>query len=177
MPRRRKAQNGERAFDLNQGSNNQSTTYKLITQSGRPRVWKKAQKRPRFALEGSQAPQRKRPNVFASTDHFRSGVFDLYQTARSTPFRNVVVICALEMIREDLMDDFLNCRHMELLCRRRAKADPQHRGKWLARAERWGNLGQHKISSRLRHTEQPDLGPMAMGPNTIDGDQRQRKYG
>ena len=75
------------------------------------------------------------------------------------------------------MDDFLDRRHMELLCRRRAKADPQHSGKWLARAERWGNLGQHKISLRFKQREQPDLGPMAVGPNTIDGDQRQRKYG
>jgi hypothetical protein len=77
------------------------------------------------------------------------------------------------------MDDILNCRSMELLCRQRAKVDPEHGWKWLARAERWGNLGHHKITPRFKRTnlEQSDLGPMAMGPNTIDGDQRHGKCG
>jgi|NGEPerStandDraft_6_1074524.scaffolds.fasta_scaffold78553_2 hypothetical protein len=72
------------------------------------------------------------------------------------------------------MDDLLNCRAMELLCRQRAIIDPEHSWKWLARAERWKNLGHRKITSRFNRSnlEQPDLGPMAMGPNTIDGDQR-----
>ena len=66
------------------------------------------------------------------------------------------------------MHDILDCRHMELLCRQRAKADPEHSWKWLARAERWQNLRHRKTISG-----QPDLGPMAIGPNTIDGDRRQ----
>jgi hypothetical protein len=62
------------------------------------------------------------------------------------------------------MDDFLDCRHMELLCRRRAKADPLHSGKWLARAERWGNLGHRKITPRFKqiNSKQQGLGPMAI---------------
>ena len=72
------------------------------------------------------------------------------------------------------MDDLINCHAMELMCRRRAVADPEHSWKWLARAERWGSLGHRKTTSSFKRSnlEQPDLGPMAMGPNTIDGDQR-----
>jgi hypothetical protein len=72
------------------------------------------------------------------------------------------------------MYDLLNCRHMELLCRQRAKADPAHSWKWLVRAERWENLGHRKtISSFKRNrSEEPDL-----GPNTIDGDQRLESLG
>ena len=72
------------------------------------------------------------------------------------------------------MDDLINCHAMELLSHQRAVVDPEHSWKWLARAERWGNLGHSKITSRFGrgNLEQPDLGPMAMGPNTIYGDQR-----
>ena len=72
------------------------------------------------------------------------------------------------------MDDLLNCHAMELLCRQRALVDPKYSWKWLARAERWKNLGDRNVTSRLERgiVEQPDLGPLAMGPNTIDGDQR-----
>ena len=66
------------------------------------------------------------------------------------------------------MHDLLNCRHMELLCRQRAKADPKHSWKWLVRAERWENLGHRRTISSFKQ----DLGPMAMSPNTIDGDRR-----
>jgi hypothetical protein len=77
------------------------------------------------------------------------------------------------------MDALLSCRDMELLCRQRALADPAHSWKWLARAERWETLGHRKIASRFKRSdlECADLGPMAMGPNTIDGDQRHGKYG
>jgi hypothetical protein len=76
------------------------------------------------------------------------------------------------------MHDILDCRHMELLCRQRSKTDPEHSWKCLARAERWKNLEHHKtISSFNRsNSEQPDLGPMATGPNTIDGDRRFGKW-
>ena len=72
------------------------------------------------------------------------------------------------------MDDLINCHAMELLCRQRALANPEHSWKWFARAERWGNLGHCKMASRFKRSNsgQPDLGPMAMGPNTIAGDQR-----
>jgi hypothetical protein len=81
------------------------------------------------------------------------------------------------------MDDLLNCRHMELLCRQRAKVDPEHSWKWLGQAERWRNLGRSKITSGFKrsNSEQSDLSPilspMAMGPNTIDGDQRRGSTG
>jgi hypothetical protein len=77
------------------------------------------------------------------------------------------------------MDDLLNCHAMELLCRQRALVDPKYSWKWLARAQRWKTLGHRKITSRFERSnlQQPDLGPMAMGPNTINGDQRYGKYG
>ena len=77
------------------------------------------------------------------------------------------------------MNDLINCHAMELLCHQRALVDPEDSWKWLARAERWKNLGHRKITSRFKwsNPEQPDLGPMAMGPNTIDGDQRLGTYG
>jgi hypothetical protein len=77
------------------------------------------------------------------------------------------------------MDDLLNCHAMELLCRQRALVDPKYSWKWLARAGRWKTLGHRKITSRFERSnlQQPDLGPMAMGPNTINGDQRYGKYG
>lgn len=76
------------------------------------------------------------------------------------------------------MDDLLNCHSMELLCRQRAIADPAQSWKWLARAERWENLGNRRTISSFKrgNSGQPDLGPMAMGPNTIDGDQRRATW-
>jgi hypothetical protein len=61
----------------------------------------------------------------------------------------------------------MSCRDMELLCRQQAVFDNQHRWKWLGQAERWGHLAQKETASRFKKT-----GPMAMGPNTIDGDKR-----
>jgi hypothetical protein len=77
------------------------------------------------------------------------------------------------------MDDLLNYRGMELLCCQRATVEPEHSWKWLGQAERWRNLGHRKITSRFKrsNSEQPDLGPMAIGPNTIAGDQRRGKCG
>jgi hypothetical protein len=59
----------------------------------------------------------------------------------------------------------MSCRDMELLCRQQAVFDNEHRWKWLGEAERWGHLAQKETASRFK-------GPMAMGPNTIDGDTR-----
>jgi hypothetical protein len=74
------------------------------------------------------------------------------------------------------MHDILDCHHMELLCRHRAKADLTHSWKWLARAERWKSLGHREITSSRSNSGQADFGPMAMGPNTIDRDQRIGKW-
>ena len=61
----------------------------------------------------------------------------------------------------------MSCRDMELLCRQQAVFDNQHSWKWLGQAERWGHLAQKETASHFKKT-----GPMAMGPNTIDGDKR-----
>jgi hypothetical protein len=67
------------------------------------------------------------------------------------------------------MHDLLNCCQMELLCRKCAKADPEHSWKWLARAERWKSLGHRKITSSRSNSGQADFGPMAMGPTQLTG--------
>jgi hypothetical protein len=74
------------------------------------------------------------------------------------------------------MSNIIDCRAMELLCRQRAKADPQNSGKWLGQAERWRELGHSEVASRFqqRNNQQMHAGPMAMGPNTISGDSRQQ---
>jgi hypothetical protein len=76
------------------------------------------------------------------------------------------------------MEDLINCQAMELLCRQRAIADPEHSWKWLARAERWENLGQRRSISSFNPSisGQTELGPMPMGTNTIDGDQYVEKF-
>jgi hypothetical protein len=58
---------------------------------------------------------------------------------------------------------------MELLCRRRAALDTQHGWMWLGEAEVWRDLAHRETASRFQTT---GLGPMAMGPNTIEGDYR-----
>jgi hypothetical protein len=69
---------------------------------------------------------------------------------------------------------------MELMYLQRAKADPAHGGKWLARAERWHELGKQELAWRFqRRTAQQQMyaGPMAMGPNTVMGDIRGKQQG
>jgi len=68
-----------------------------------------------------------------------------------------------------------NCRAMELLCRQRAKADPANSWKWLGQAERWRKLGQRQSAQRTV-PQQMHAGPMAMGPNTINGDLRGKQF-
>jgi hypothetical protein len=66
------------------------------------------------------------------------------------------------------MNKRVGCREMELLCRHRAALDTAHSWRWLGQAERWRELAQREAA--LRHAAHP--GPMAMGPNTIEGDCR-----
>jgi len=66
------------------------------------------------------------------------------------------------------MNDRVGCREMELLCRQRAALDIQHSWKWLGEADRWRDLAHCEAASLC--AEHP--GPMAMGPNTIEGDHR-----
>lgn len=66
------------------------------------------------------------------------------------------------------MNDLVGCRDMELLCRRRAVLDPEHDWKWLGDAERWKDLAHREIASRFQKNLVQD-GPMAIGPNAIEG--------
>ena len=56
---------------------------------------------------------------------------------------------------------------MELLYRQRAIFDCANSWKWLGESERWGYLAYKETASRFKK-----IGPMAMGPNTVDGDKR-----
>jgi hypothetical protein len=75
------------------------------------------------------------------------------------------------------MSDIVDFRAMELLCRQRANADPANGWKWLGRAERWRELGRSQTAwrSQQRNNQQMHAGPMAMGPNTINGDARKQQ--
>jgi hypothetical protein len=77
------------------------------------------------------------------------------------------------------MSDIADCRAMELLCRQRAKADPENSRKWLGQAERWHELGRSQIAWRFqqRNNQQMHAGPMVMEPNTISGDTRFKQQG
>ena len=78
------------------------------------------------------------------------------------------------------MSDIADCRAMELLCRRRAKADPGNSSKWLGQAESWRELGHNQIAWRFQQRnvqQQMHTGPMAIGPNTIHGDSRSKQQG
>jgi hypothetical protein len=69
------------------------------------------------------------------------------------------------------MSEIVNYHAMEILCLQRAKRDPANSGKWVAQAERWQELGQSRMAWRSQR-QQMHAGPMAMGPNTINGDAR-----
>jgi hypothetical protein len=73
------------------------------------------------------------------------------------------------------MNDLIGCRHMERLCRQRAVFDHSHSWKWLGAAERWKDLAHAEIGDRFRGNP-THAGPMAMGPNTIEGDSHRQKY-
>ena len=57
-----------------------------------------------------------------------------------------------------------HCTVMELYCIERAKLEPLERGKWIAQAERWHELGCAQDSWRLQKKSQQQsmhAGPMA----------------
>ena len=66
------------------------------------------------------------------------------------------------------MSDDSNSRAMEMLCRQRAKADPEHGRKWLGQADRWHNLGKRETAWRFQRNtrQQMHAGPMATQPNS-----------
>jgi hypothetical protein len=69
----------------------------------------------------------------------------------------------------------VGCREIELLCRQRAISDLAHNWKWLGEADRWSELAHREIASCFRNNEM-HAGPMAMGPNDVEGDSDQRKH-
>jgi len=71
------------------------------------------------------------------------------------------------------MRDLADVRYMERLCRQRAVFDPPHSSKWLGEAERWKDLAHPKVGDRDKPSHP---GPMAMGPNTIEGDSHRQKH-
>ncbi len=48
------------------------------------------------------------------------------------------------------MNDLVGCRDMELLCRKRAALDTQHRWKWLGEAERWKDIAHRETVARFQ---------------------------
>jgi hypothetical protein len=72
------------------------------------------------------------------------------------------------------MSDVSNCRAMELMCRQRAKADPEHSRKWLGQADRWHDLEKRETAWRFQRNTQQQMhaGPMTMGPNPVRRDSR-----
>lgn len=76
------------------------------------------------------------------------------------------------------MSDVANCRAMERLCRERATTDPSHSGKWLGQAQRWRELEQRETAwqfQRRNGQQQMHAGPMAMGPNPVGGELRNKQ--
>jgi len=73
------------------------------------------------------------------------------------------------------MNNIAGCREIESLCRQRAVSDRAHSWKWLGEADRWNELEHREIASRIQMNTMP-AGPMAMGPNTIEGDSRRQKH-
>jgi hypothetical protein len=73
------------------------------------------------------------------------------------------------------MNNIIGCRKIESLCRRRAISDRGHSWKWLREADRWGDLAHREIASRFQKNSMHP-GPMAMGPNTIEGDSHRQKH-
>jgi hypothetical protein len=73
------------------------------------------------------------------------------------------------------MSNLVGCREIESLCRQRAISDRAHSWKWLGEADRWNVLGHREIASRSQNNSM-HAGPMAMGPNTIEGDFRRQKH-
>ena len=85
-----------------------------------------------------------------------------------------------ETKKGNVMNDVTNCRAMELLCRERATTDPSHSGKWLGQAQRWRDLEQRETAwqfQRRARQQQMHAGPMAMGPNPVGGDLRNKQQG
>ena len=69
----------------------------------------------------------------------------------------------------------LGCRNIETICRQRAISDGEHSWKWLGEADRWSDLTHREIASRFQNNEM-HAGPMAMGPNNLEGDSHRQMH-
>jgi hypothetical protein len=69
----------------------------------------------------------------------------------------------------------VGCREIELLCRQRAISDRARSWKWQGEADRWSDLAHREIASRFQNNEM-HAGPMAMGPNNVEGDSHRQKH-
>jgi len=52
--------------------------------------------------------------------------------------------------RSGTMKALIDCRAMEMMCRKRALADRPHRWEWEARAERWHDVGHQEVARRFQ---------------------------
>jgi hypothetical protein len=73
--------------------------------------------------------------------------------------------------RELAMNNLIEYREIESLCRQRAVTDRAHSWKWLGEADRWNDLAHREVASRFQKSP-VHTGPMVMGPNTVEGDCR-----
>ena len=73
------------------------------------------------------------------------------------------------------MNNLVGCRELESLCRQRAVSDRAHNWKWLGEADRWNDLAHREIASRFQKRPM-HAGPMAMGPNTIEGNSHRQNH-
>jgi hypothetical protein len=70
-----------------------------------------------------------------------------------------------------------DCTVMELYCLERSKLEPLNRGKWIAQAERWHELGRAQNSwQRQKKPLQQAMhaGPMATQANVTNGSGQQQ---
>jgi hypothetical protein len=72
------------------------------------------------------------------------------------------------------MNNLVGCRELESLCRQRAVSDRAHSWKWLGEADRWNHQAHREIASRFQKNPM-HAGPMAMGPNTVEGYSHRQK--
>jgi hypothetical protein len=108
-----------------------------------------------------------------------------YHVPQTSTALSFLFICWAHNVRQETkernaMSDVANCRAMELLCRERATADPSQRGKWLGQAQRWQELRQRETAwqfQRRNGQQQMHAGPMAMGPNPVERELRNKQQG
>jgi hypothetical protein len=72
----------------------------------------------------------------------------------------------------------IDSRAMELMCLQCAKIDPENDAKWLVQAEHWRAVSHGRTARNFqrKNSQQMHAGPMAMGPNTVNGDKRPLRF-